>query len=503
MRLKLYPFSLILVLAIAMQLFPCKAFAQEENVKAPFKSYLYLQPNIGISQYFGDLNQKDYWNQYPRFAFGAAFGYQLCPVFGIRTEIDRLNIYSKRLDQDKLLTSSIWDAAFHVTININEIFSEYNSKRLLNFYLFSGADLTSFKSKIESIPTGATLNEHSSWQHAFSLPVGAGASVRVSNAVSINLEYTDHTVFNATKIDFTDGGNENNDHYSYASAGVQINFGVKDTDGDGVRDKDDLCPETFGKIELAGCPDKDNDGITDAEDACPDVAGKAEFKGCPDTDGDGVIDSQDLCPNEAGSKALNGCPDRDNDGIADKDDKCPDVAGLANMEGCPDRDGDGIADKDDACPDIKGLAQFNGCPDTDGDGIADNLDKCPDVAGIAANSGCPETKFEYFKVVYFSFDQAVLVTKFVKDLDEVVTVMNEHPNLKLSIEGFADSQGPEAYNLKLSEKRADYVIYYLSKKGIAKDRLVKAYFGEKNPVDTNKTKKGRANNRRVEMKSVK
>jgi len=55
----------------------------------------------------------------------------------------------------------------------------------------------------------------------------------------------------------------------------------------------------------------------------------------------------------------------------------------------------------------------------------------------------------------------------------------------------------------LSEKRADYVIYYLSKKGIAKDRLVKAYFGEKNPADTNKTKVGRANNRRVEMKSVK
>jgi len=503
MRIKIYPFLVIFILASAIQMFSCKVYAQTENTNIPFKKYFYLQPNIGISQYFGDLNQKDYWNQNPRFSFGAAFGYQLCPVFGVRTQIDKISLHSKRTDQDKFLKSNIWDAALHLTININEIFSEYNSKRFLNFYLFSGVDLTNYKSKIEHLQTGATLTENSSYQQVFSLPVGAGASIRLNNSISINLEYTDHTVFSPKKLDFTDGGNENNDHYSFASAGVQVNLGVKDTDGDGVRDKDDLCPETFGKIELAGCPDKDNDDVTDAEDACPDVAGKAEFKGCPDTDGDGIIDSQDPCPTQAGPKELNGCPDKDKDGIADKDDKCPDVAGLNELGGCPDRDNDGIADNDDACPDIKGLAKFNGCPDTDGDGIADNLDKCPDVAGIAANSGCPEAKFEYFKVVYFSFDKAVMISKYVKDLDEAVIVMNEHPTLKLSVEGFADSQGPEAYNLRLSEKRADYVIYYLTNKGISRDRLVKAYFGEENPADTNKTKVGRANNRRVEMKSVK
>ena len=63
-----------------------------------------------------------------------------------------------------------------------------------------------------------------------------------------------------------------------------------------------LCPETPGKVELAGCPDKDNDGIADKDDACPDVAGKPEFKGCPDTDGDGIIDSQDACPNACRKK---------------------------------------------------------------------------------------------------------------------------------------------------------------------------------------------------------
>ena len=497
--------STVFLLIVVLQGVCNTTSAQKDSISAPFKGYLYLQPNVGATQYFGDFNQDDYWNQHQKLGFGAVLGYQLSPVFGIRGQFVKANLYSKRFDQEKLLTSNFWDGALHLTININEIFAPYNAKRFFNFYLFTGAGIVSYKSKLEDYTTGVVTNEHTSWQNTFFLPVGAGASFRLSNTFSINLEYGDRTVFDGTALDFTDGlnGKNNNDHYSYTSAGLQINFGLKDTDGDGVRDKDDLCPETPGKISLAGCPDKDNDGIADKDDVCPDVAGKAEFKGCPDTDGDGIIDSEDACPNAAGKKELNGCPDRDNDGIADKDDKCPDVAGLKELDGCPDRDGDGIADNDDACPDVKGLAQYKGCPDTDGDGIPDNLDKCPDVFGIAANNGCPEAKFEYFKVVYFNFDKTVLVTKFIKDLDEVVAVMNAHPNVSLAIEGYADSQGASAYNLKLSEKRADFVINYLVKKGIAKERLVKSFYGETKPAATNKTLEGRAKNRRVEIKSIK
>jgi len=56
----------------------------------------------------------------------------------------------------------------------------------------------------------------------------------------------------------------------------------------------------------------------------------------PDTDGDGVIDSEDDCPNEAGPAALNGCPDGDGDGVADKDDLCPNEAGVVALSGCPE-----------------------------------------------------------------------------------------------------------------------------------------------------------------------
>lgn len=495
--------SIVILLIIALQSVSNTTSAQKESILPPFKGFWYLQPNVGVSQYFGDLNKKDYWNQNPKFAFGAALGYQLSPVFGLRGQFVKDNLYSERTDKNTKLDSKVWDGALHLTININDIFVKYNAKRFLNFYVFTGAGISSYKSKLTNMTTGVITKEHTSKQNTFFLPLGAGAAFRLSNSLSVSLEYGDRTIFDGSKIDLDDLGKKQRDHYSYASAGLQIRFGVKDTDNDGVRDKDDLCSETPGKIELAGCPDKDNDGIADKDDACSDIAGKAEFKGCPDTDGDGITDSEDACPNAAGKKDLNGCPDKDNDGIADKDDKCPDDAGLKELDGCPDRDGDGIADNDDACPDVKGPAQLQGCPDADGDGVADKDDKCPDVFGLASNFGCPEAKFEYFKVVYFNFDKSILVTKFIKDLDEVVSILNEHADLKLSIEGHADSQGPAAYNMVLSEKRADFVINYLAKKGIAKDRLVKKAFGKTIPAASNKTLSGRALNRRVEIKSVK
>jgi OOP family OmpA-OmpF porin len=96
-----------------------------------------------------------------------------------------------------------------------------------------------------------------------------------------------------------------------------------------------------------------------------------------DTDGDGIADINDDCPQEPGI-APTGCPDRDRDGVLDKDDKCPDEPGIIALQGCPekaeDTDGDGIFDKDDECPTVAGLATFNGCPDTDGEGIMDKKD---------------------------------------------------------------------------------------------------------------------------------
>ena len=224
-----------------------------------------------------------------------------------------------------------------------------------------------------------------------------------------------------------------------------------------------------------------------------------------DSDGDGIADDKDACPNAAGPASLNGCPDKDGDGIADKDDKCPDQRGTAKYGGCPipDSDKDGINDEEDKCPNQAGTARYNGCPvpDRDNDGVNDEMDKCPDVAGPASNGGCPtleQYNFNY-KNVQFATGSSTLTAGAKAELDKLVTILNEHPQLKISINGYTDNTGKPESNMVLSQKRADAVKTYLAGKGISADRLTATGYGINNPVADNKTPQGRAQNRRVEF----
>ncbi len=267
-----------------------------------------------------------------------------------------------------------------------------------------------------------------------------------------------------------------------------------------------------GLIFKFGAKDVDGDGIYDRLDACPNNAGPKEFNGCPDTDGDKIIDKDDACPEVAGLAAFNGCPDTDGDGVADKEDACPEVAGVKTLGGCPDADGDGIADKADKCPEVKGPKENGGCPwpDRDGDKVLDKDDKCPDVAGTVANQGCPDVTDEaikklndYAKTILFDSGKASFQKQTFPVLQSITAILKEYPSAKFSIEGHTDNTGKEATNQKLSEERAAAVKGYLVENGIAADRLASAGFGQTKPIDSNKTKEGKANNRRVEVKLVK
>ncbi|TXI68820.1 MAG: OmpA family protein, partial [Flavobacterium sp.] len=203
-------------------------------------------------------------------------------------------------------------------------------------------------------------------------------------------------------------------------AGLTFKFGGKDTDGDGIYDKDDACPEVAGLPEFKGCPDTDKDGIQDSEDACPEEVGTKELNGCPDNDGDGIINSEDACPDDKGTKMMNGCPDADGDGVADKDDKCPTVAGAKDNAGCP-------------------------WPDTDGDGVADKDDKCPTVKGTVANNGCPEVSDEamkklndYGKTILFNSGKASFQKQTIPVLQAMAAILKEYPTAKFSLEGHTD-----------------------------------------------------------------
>jgi OOP family OmpA-OmpF porin len=272
------------------------------------------------------------------------------------------------------------------------------------------------------------------------------------------------------------------EHWQY-SLGFQIKFGGKDTDGDGVYDKKDACPEVSGLKEFNGCPDSDGDGIKDSDDACPNVAGLAAMNGCPDADGDSIADTDDMCPNVKGTKENKGCPDTDGDGIVDKNDKCPSQVGPEANGGCP-------------------------WPDTDGDSVLDKDDKCPSVAGIASEGGCPEIISNEAKMGIGTFAKAILFntgkTSFKSGvsakLDGMLQIMNNFPTSQFAISGFTDTIGSASNNLKLSENRANAVKDYLVKNGIDASRLTAKGFGEKSPLATNMYKAGRAKNRRVEVK---
>ncbi|WP_350289658.1 OmpA family protein [uncultured Croceitalea sp.] len=311
--------------------------------------------------------------------------------------------------------------------------------------------------------------------------IGAGT---VNGGVGLNYWFSDNlglSLQTQYKHAFEDYGVTHLQHL----AGINIRFGGTDTDGDGIYDRDDACPE---------------------------VAGLEAFNGCPDSDGDGIEDGKDSCPNAAGSKEMNGCPDADGDGIADKDDACPNEAGIAALAGCPDADGDGVADKDDACPSEAGPAENKGCPwpDADGDGVLDKDDQCPEVAGTVANNGCPEVTEEvqkqlndYARTILFDTGKASIKAESTSVMVDIIQILSEYPTAKFTVEGHTDSVGSAKLNQSLSEKRANSVRDFLIDKGIGSDRLTAIGYGEDKPIATNNTRAGRTQNRRVEINLVK
>lgn len=240
---------------------------------------------------------------------------------------------------------------------------------------------------------------------------------------------------------------------------------------------------------------------------------KAIVRKCKDSDKDGVCDKDDQCVNEPGVLALKGCPDKDKDGIADHKDECPDQPGLAKFTGCPDKDLDNIPDKLDDCPEIAGLEKYKGCPDTDLDGIPDIIDKCPTVAGIVALQGCPEPVVEneiqqllpensLEKIPFVQFDRKVYIInkEFLLILDKIVLYAKNHPKAKFVLEGHTDNIGSLSDNVILSKNRVNAVYTYLTKNGITNSQISTDVHGENRPISANETEEGRTKNRRVEIR---
>ncbi len=323
-----------------------------------------------------------------------------------------------------------------------------------------------------------------------------------------------------------------------------------DRDGDGIQNNKDQCPnvpeDIDGFEDADGCPDPDNDQdrIVDIKDSCPDnpedYDGFQDTDGCPDldNDGDGIVDRADRCPDVPetvnGFQDDDGCPDKvperdsDGDGLFDNVDRCPfdpeDFDRFQDDDGCPDRDNDndGIFDVVDECPldaeDLDGFEDEDGCPeyDNDRDGIVDRDDECPDIPENFNNfedgDGCPDsapprlvviekTHIVIHDKIYFETNKAIIQPISFALVDEIANVMLDNPNiLKIQVEGHTDSVGDDAYNLDLSQRRAQAVVTYLINKQVEADRLTAMGFGELAPITENDTDEGKAANRRVEFR---
>jgi outer membrane protein OmpA-like peptidoglycan-associated protein/opacity protein-like surface antigen len=385
----------------------------------------------------------------------------------------------------------------------------------------------------------------------FVYQAGAGVGFLINDKTTLSLDYR-YIVgddFEATSRSTTTGGSvvttTRDGEYKAHSAGVTLRYafgegGGKDSDGDGVPDRLDKCPNTPKGVQVYsdGCPvDLDGDGVPDYLDKCPNTPKGAIVgpDGCEiDSDRDGVPDSRDQCPDTpAGVKVdVRGCPvDSDGDGVPDYLDKCPDTPRgvIVTADGCPaaDQDGDGIPDHLDKCPATPpGIPVGpDGCPlDSDGDGIPDYLDECPKTpagAKVLPNgcaltgdcrkprpgeavdaNGCAVDRNFILKGVKFEFDSDRLTEPAKEILNEVAGTLQAYPDVAVELEGHTDNLGSDTYNLGLSERRSNAVKVYLSGRGVEAGRMTPVGYGESRPIDSNETESGRENNRRVELKVV-
>jgi outer membrane protein OmpA-like peptidoglycan-associated protein len=355
-------------------------------------------------------------------------------------------------------------------------------------YVVGGWTELEFSPSDEDIDEDVTDLKRNGWE------IGGGLKIQMNERVGIRAEFRD-VIVDGIGIDPDDWRH----NYIY-TAGIEFDL--------------------FGRI-----PDDDRDGIPNRVDRCAATprGARVDARGCPiDGDSDGVFDGIDQCANTPSGATVDatGCPmDSDGDGVFDGVDKCADTPAGAKVDatGCPiDGDGDGVPDGIDQCANTPAGAAVDatGCPaDSDGDGVPDGVDVCPNTpAGAPVDAkGCQametmllDAGLIRLETIKFASGKAELKPESHQYLDSVGSILVNWPQLKIEIGGHTDSQGAEAYNQGLSERRAGAVRDYLLRTFPALDRAqftVKGY-GEGQPVASNADATGRALNRRVEFKAL-
>ncbi|KUG07702.1 OmpA family protein [Solirubrum puertoriconensis] len=471
------------LLALPLALLPALPHAAQAQTPDRRAS---LGLNISALQYQGNFGS-DYWKfDRSSYAPGLAVNLYLTRGLDLNTQVFFGELTGNRSPQTRFTTTLV-NANLGLKLKLNNGWA-LKENAFFQPYLLVGSGW-SYASRT-GLNDGERIDEDKGYIDVMG---GAGINLRLGGGVGLFVQSTQHMPMEAN----FDGVPETNvprwaDRFLQHTVGLTFNLGqASDADEDGVPDRQDRCANTPPGVEV------DDNG-------CP-----------PDTDNDGVADYRDNCPNEQGTADLQGCPDKDGDGVGDAEDTCPEVAGKAELSGCPDTDNDGIPDQEDKCADTPAGAQVDasGCPtsnvtesDSDADGVPNETDRCPNSAGPASNNGCPEIKEETRKrlqeatqFIGFERNKATLLPSSYATLDTIAQILNQYPDYTLSITGHTDSQGPAAFNLRLSRERAAAARSYLTSKGIAEGRIQQRGYGPLHPVADNASEAGRVRNRRVEF----
>jgi OOP family OmpA-OmpF porin len=441
----------------------------------PVGSYFYLTPHGGYTFFSDKLLASDSSGVMDAVYSGARLGYQWRPWLAIE---GAGGFSPTTLDLPGGADYDFWHASGSLVLTPW-------SGRIGGPFVFGGGGYSKLK------PSAGEADLHFG-----TVEFGGGARVWLTDVVGLVVEAR-----SLLSVPRSGLGESNLDEF-IVGAGITLALGAapRDTDGDGVSDRKDGCPDTPRgcKVDEKGCSlDADGDGVCDGLDQCPSTPKgcKVDAKGCPvDADGDGVCDGLDQC-----SDTPKGC--------------------KVDAKGCSlDADGDGICDGLDQCSDTARGCKVDekGCPvDPDGDGVCDGLDRCPDTPkGLKVDGkGCPievieketellDTGMIRLQNVNFETAKAGLLPGSLPTLDLVGTVLLKWPDLKIEVGGHTDSRGSAVANRKLSEARAKAVLDYLAQKfpALRPEQFTVRGYGKSKPLTPGKDSLSMAQNRRVEFR---
>ncbi|MCG6960293.1 OmpA family protein [bacterium BMS3Abin03] len=401
-----------------------------------------------------------------------------------------------------------------------------------NPYVYGGGGVTYFKNdKKPSIPSPQPVNE-SGWTGI--IPVGAGVEIGLSDALILDISggYTftfsdEINGYSNKDLPTLDGSND-----GYYNLGVGLTLvsgsGSSDNDKDGLtkREEKELGTDPDN-------PDSDEDGLKDGAEVKKYFTNPLN----PDTDGDGLNDGDEV--NKYGTSPVKADTDLDdlNDGKevltyktdplnSDSDnDKLLDGEEVNKYKTNPlkaDSDGDLLKDGEEVDLGTNPLK-----PDSDFDGLNDGeevnvyktdpLNKDTDGGSVddftevkrGTNPLDPEDDIIKINVpivlegITFETGKANITPESEKVLQGALKTLKTYPDIVVEISGHTDDVGSKASNLKLSQRRADAVRFWLIQNGIDPDRLIAKGYGEDFPIVPNNSAENRRMNRRIEFKRIK